>query len=183
MGRRGRSGRSRSHCRAPDSWLPPSGGRPPDDRQCDLTALFASGYSRCIHVRPTSSCAPSRAQRRHCPSEARCARRASTLLSAPLSVVEGAGNRPPLVLSLRSVPRRVRMRPSTSSGRAEPSRSELGRHTSGAPMRRWLFGPTRITRNELAAMNRLRPVSGFALRSPRSEGLGRTVPTLRTRRR
>jgi hypothetical protein len=41
----------------------------------------------------------------------------------------------------------------------------------------------RITQTELAAMNRLRPFSGFALRSPRSEGLGRTLPTLRARQR
>ena len=59
-----------------------------------------------------------------------------------------------LILSLRSRPRRVGMRPSASSGRAELGRSALGRQMSGGTIACGDLKSTRITETGLAARNR-----------------------------
>jgi hypothetical protein len=50
-------------------------------------------------------------------------------------------------------------------------------------MRRWFLEIYADHTDRTRRVESLRPFSGFALRSPRSEGLGRLAPALRTRQR
>jgi hypothetical protein len=92
-----------------------------------------------------------------------CTRRAGTGRPRPASAVRKTSR---LIPSLRSTTRRVRMRPSTDSGRAELRRSALGRQMSGALMRRWSFEIYADHRDRTRREESPRRFSCFAARGP-----------------
>jgi hypothetical protein len=142
---RGRDRRRQPRLRAPDRRWKASDAAAGRPRHRNLTALFSSGYSPCIHVRPT-------------PCE-------------PLPLLRSAGTvRPrPAARAGKSASART-----LAALDAAASTDAFGRHMSGALMRRWLFGiyadhMGRTRRDESAAADFRLRLALASLRGPRPD--------------